>query len=156
MTREDMEQAVSIVVKSLLFISECGEDIMDMYYMSVDNCRKEIQSKNMIGNIGIVKKRAQIKGDYYFYWATFKSGPLQKDGTRNRYATVIKKGGASKYVYKMSAFENMALDWEMELIREYEPMLAMLREASKKQRDALRYLKKALSATKKVVDLANG
>ena len=171
MVLKDIEQNIEITRDIIRALNQEAFNLVEHYYIRVSDIRKGLAKKDKIGNVGIVKRFGKSKDEVYFYWGKFKktkttsgADPVKSskksgsskyskksDSSKSSYfQKVYKKGGANVFTYKMSAFKNEPLKWEMELIYEFEPQLAVLREAMKRSRDALRYQEKAFNSVKKI------
>ena len=128
---------------------------MDEYYHRVKHHREHLDDKAKIGKIGIMA-RTRNKGsdDIYFYWGEFKRNRSINQlatGEKTHFTKMFKKGGGKTFTYKLSIFKKVAEDWEMELIKEFEPKLAKYREATKKLRAIRRLQIKAMPLVQKVL-----
>ena len=133
-----------------------GMSIMMQYYADQTEYRKHAKSSKDIGKVGIVIRRSKTNPevDVYFYWGQIKANRSRKQiesGKSEHFNVPFKKGGAKTFKFKKASFKNIPLDWEWELINKYEPRLALIREATKLKRDAIRAEIKASAAHKKAM-----
>ena len=154
MNNNEINELQEKTLKTIRDLNQAGFAIMDSYYTKVELHRKNLDDKSKIGNTGIVTRKGVDSDEVYFYWCKFsknRSLKYSREGGSTTFQTLYKKGGVTKFEYSMKAFKNEPLDWEMELIKEFEPQLAKIREALKSSRDALRLEKKAFGLAKKVL-----
>ena len=136
-----------------------AEGLIDEFNARVDAYRETITDPSERGDIGIMQRPNKEKGGYYYYWGKFKKNYLYSTKTISSserrkpkaFQKLIKKGGGSSFQYKMSVFSGKVLPWELELIKEFEPKLAIIREGLKHQRTAIRTLKRTQNIVDKIL-----
>lgn len=150
----EIQEQIEVSKKTIKYLNSLGTDIMDEFHIEVSSYRKNLEDKSQVGSIGIFTRKGKEDDEIYFYWGKFKkdrSLKQLKTGKNISYQKLYPKGGGKKFTYSMSVFKKEPLDWEMKLIRTFEPRLAEIREATKNARDVLRCQRKALPKLKKVL-----
>lgn len=156
MHNTNYEQNIENLRDNIRQLNDEGMSIMMQYYADQTKHRKHATSGKDIGKVGIVIRRSKRNPDVdvYFYWGEYRANRSREQlesGKIEHFNEPFKKGGGKTFKYKKSAFKNVPLDWEWELIDKYEPRLALIREATKLKRDVIRAEKKASAAYKKAM-----